>query len=221
MTARRGARRPGIKPTVGLIVEGDSEFEALPRLHRKKLVAGCPPLKPTNLGGVGSHLTPTAVGRMIAPKVTAHKAAGRTKVVVCIDREQRPICAPQFAREVLAAITAELSSRQKDAADVHVVIADRAFECWILAGAKELHAAGKFRTAPVHHSFEGALGEGNEKGVRELTRLLGRPYEKTRDGPILFEALDFGAARAHGGGGHGSKSLDKFLRTLGCASKYI
>lgn len=213
---QRSARRVGVKATVGLIVEGDTEFEALPRLHRRRLIGACPPLKPTNLGGVGSQLTPTAVGRLIAPKVIAHKAAGRSKVVVCIDREQRDSCAPQFAREVLSAIRNEIAARGKDASDVHLVVADRAFECWLLAGAKELHSSGRLANAPTHHCFEGELGEAQEKGVREISKLLGRKYEKTRDGPALFEALDFPAARAHAGGGRGSKSLDKFLRALGC-----
>lgn len=210
------ARRPGVRPTVGMVVEGDTEFEALPRLYRKHLVAGCPPIKPTNLGGVGSHLTPGAVGKMVAPKVIAHKAAGRNKVVVCIDREQRGMCASQFAHEVSLAIVAELASRGGDVTEIYVVIADRTFECWLLAGAKELFEAGKLVLGPTHHCFEGSLGEAQEKGVRELTRLLGRKFEKTRDGPSLFEALDFKAARAYKAGGRGSKSLDKLLRTLEC-----
>lgn len=208
-------RRAGVAVTVGLIVEGDAEYEALPRLHRKHLVARCPPLKATNLGGVGSTMQPIAIARMIVSKIIAHQLAGRNRVVVCIDREQRPNCAPSFAREVMAATSRELEQRGKSAGEVHVIVADRTFEAWLLAGAAGLHATGKLAHAPSFHCFEGELGEANDKGCRELSRLLGRPYEKTRDGPALFEALDFGQARAHRHGGRGSRSLDKLLRTLG------
>jgi hypothetical protein len=48
-----------------------------------------------------------------------------------------------------------------------------------------------------------------------LTTLLGRLYSKTKDGPNLFTKLDFITARTHANGASGSKSLDKFPRTLG------
>lgn len=59
MNAKR-ERREGVLKTAGVIVEGDAEYAAIPRLHTKKLIAGCPPIHVTNLGGVGSHLSPLA-----------------------------------------------------------------------------------------------------------------------------------------------------------------
>jgi hypothetical protein len=215
VTAQRRKRRPGIAPTVGLIVEGDAEYEALPLLHRRRLIANCPPLKATNLGGVGSHMAPLGVAKMLVGKVIAHQVAGRNKVVVCIDREQRPECAGKFAQEVAGALAAELAAKGRPAADVHVVIADRTFEAFLLADATGLHARGKFVCAPGFHCFEGDMGRSGKKGVIELSGLLGKPYSKTRDGPTLFAEVDFVAARTHGNNGHGSRSLDKLLRTLG------
>jgi len=61
------------------------------------------------------------------------------------------------------------------------------------------------------------MGERERKGCVELDRLLGRDYSKTIDGPRLFEAMNFDRARTFGPGQHGSRSLDKFLRTLGVA----
>lgn len=212
---QRHTRRAGVLATVGLVVEGDAEFEALPLLHKKKLIPGCPPLKASNLGGVGSDRKPVGIAKLVAPKVIAHQQAGRTHVVVCLDREQRPECAPEFAQQVQAALSQELVARNKPVEGVQVVISDRAFEAWLLAGARGLHARGVLKAPLAVHCFEGQMGIEGRKGVGELTKLLGREYSKTKDGPSLFEKLDFPAARSHRNSGHGSKSLDKFLRTLG------
>lgn len=212
---RERTRRSGVLPTVGIIVEGDAEFAAIPLLHRKRLLAGCPPLKPVNLHGVGSDRKPLGIAKLVAPKVIQLHAARCERIVVCFDREQRTDCAPGLASAVMKELQTELANRGKTIPDVHVVIADRAFEAWLLAGARGLHQRGAFKTAPTFTSFEGQLGAQGRKGVVELTRLLGRDYSKTKDGPALFEALPFSEARAHGTGKGGSRSLDKLLRTLG------
>ncbi len=214
--ARRRNDRPRHRlATVGLIVEGETEFAALPLLHKEGLVAGCPPLKPTNLGGVGSHLDPVGIARMVTPKVIAHIAAGRTKVIVCIDREQRADCSGEFAQRIVVMLRAELAKKGYQSLDLHVVIADRTFESWLLADARGLYKKGRFKTAPKFQCFEGNLGSRDRKGVVELSQLLGRDYGKTTDGPSLFRHLDFAAARLYGPRQHGSKSLDKLLRVLG------
>lgn len=207
--SRRSAPRV-VQPTVGLIVEGETEFKALPLLHKKNLVPGCPPLHPTNLNGIGSHMNIQAIAKMVTPKVKAHIAAGRTRVILCIDREQRAECTGEFATALHSAIVARAGS-----VDVHVVIADRTFEAWILADARGLYESRKFKVAPNFVCFEGRMGERDRKGCIELDRLLGREYSKTVDGPRLFEAMDFDRARTFGPGQHGSRSLDKLLRTLG------
>ncbi|HSP77936.1 MAG TPA: DUF4276 family protein [Myxococcaceae bacterium] len=209
------ARRPNVQPTVGLIVEGDAEFAAFPHLHKSKLIASCPPLKAINLGGVSADRKPEGIARLIAPKVIQHQTAGCARVVICIDREHRTLCAPGFASAVTQALRAELQQRGRSSEEVHVVIADRAFEAWLLADAKGLHQRKAFKRAPHFKSFEGQLGERQQKGAVELATLLGRTYSKTRDGPALFKQLDLTAARKHARGGSGSRSLDKFLRTLG------
>jgi hypothetical protein len=54
-----------------------------------------------------------------------------------------------------------------------------------------------------------------EKGKADLTKLLGHDYSETEDGPRLFEQLNFPLARLFLGSAGGSRSLDKFLRTIG------
>jgi hypothetical protein len=210
---KRGARREGVLKTAGIIVEGQTERDALPLLHTKKLVRDCPPMSVINLEGVGSHLAPIGVARRVLPKVIEHQVKQRTPIVVCIDREQRDATADEFAKAVLTELTALLRAKGRQANEVRVAMADRAFEAWILADARGLHRKKMFVRGPAFHSFEGAMGKQQKKGVVELGELLGREYRKTGDGPRLFEKLDFVAARDHGG--HGSVSLDSFLRMLG------
>lgn len=201
-------------PAVGIVVEGETEYYALPLLHHGKLaLASCPPIRTSNLGGIGSHLTTNGIAKMAAPRIKAHLIAGRRPAILCLDREQRPECAGAFAQAILAALQREVGKEYAQA--VKVVVADRTFEAWILADALGLAARGQFVRAPKFHCFEGAMGERQEKGTVELTRLLGREYRKTSDGPGLFEQLDYGVARDWGRGKRGSRSLDKLLRTLG------
>lgn len=214
MTRGRG-RRPGVLPTAGLVVEGDAEFLALPRLHTKQLMPGCPPLKAINLGGVGSHVEPLGIAKMVKPKVVQHQVAGRSPVVICLDREQRDVGAAELAREVLAKLRELLAAEHRPTSEIHVVIADRAFEAWLLADARGLHARGTFKRAPRFQCFEGQMGKERKKGVVELGELLGHAYAKTTDGPRVFEQLEFAQARKHGPSEHGSRSLDLFLRALG------
>lgn len=214
-TPAHRSRRSGVLLKVGLIVEGQTEAIALPLLHRKKLLPNCPPLKPVNLGGVGPELQPVGIARLVAPKVIALHFGGCQRIVVCFDREERDECAPGLAQAVAVALRAELSARGKAIPDVRVVVADRAFEAWLLAGAAGLHKSKHFQQKPAFATFEGQLGAQKRKGAVELTKLLGREYSKTKDGPALFEALPFAEARSHGPGKRGSRSLDKLLRTLG------
>jgi uncharacterized protein DUF4276 len=214
IVARR-PRRPGVKPTIGLVVEGDAEYAALPLLHRRNLFPGCPPMSAINLHGVGSDRLPIGIAKLVAPKVIQHQVAGREHVVVCIDREQRGACAPKLAEDVARELARELSARGLGVERVDIVVADRAFEAWLLADAAGLHRRGIFKTGPDFHCFEGHLGRAGKKGVVELGRLLGRPYDKTVDGPGLFAKVSFADARACGKGARGSKSLDKLLRSIG------
>lgn len=209
------ARRPrrSALPTVGLIVEGDTEFEALPKLSG--LLTGCPPLKPTNLRGIGSDRKPEGIAKLVVQKVIAHLSAQRTKVIICVDLEDRQVCPGDFAQAISRSLKAELAEKGYAAADIHLVVVNRAFEAWLLADARGFHRRRVFKKAPSFVCFEGSLGGEGKKGVVELDRLLGRGYSKTADGPKLFAQVEFAEARKCKHGQHGSKSLDKLLRTLG------
>jgi hypothetical protein len=196
------------RTSIGLVVEGDTEFYALPKLSR--LVVGCPGLQATNLRGLGSHLSATAIAKRALPMVRQHFAAHRSAVVICLDREDREERAEALASEISRYVREEIHQ-----GPVHVVVADRAFEAWLLADAIGLFKAREFIYEPKFGCFEGCLGRGRRKGAAELDHLLGRAYVKTKDGPHLFEKVKFERARDFGPGKRGSRSLDKLLRTLG------
>jgi hypothetical protein len=211
---RRAAPRNELT-AVGLVVEGQTEYMALPLLHRRKLVAGCPPLRPSSLNGVGEQPSPEAIAKQVLPKVVAHQVAGRSPIVVCFDRERRGAAGTDLGRSVVTELRRLLILDGRSTDDVFVVVADRAFEAWLLADAHGLFARGVFRVQPRVFCFEGELGARSRLGVDELSHLLGRDYHKTRDGPRVFAAIDFAEARKNGPGLRGSASLDAFLIALG------
>lgn len=209
-----GRRAPRIG-TVGLVVEGPTEFDALRQLHTLSMIAGCPPLKPTNLNGVGEDVDELVIARRVLPKVIAHQAAGRNHVVVCFDRERRQTTGPRLERDVLQQLRRLLRENGRREDGVSVVVADRAFEAWLLADALGLFTRAIFTARPTFFCFEGELGQQAKLGTVELDQLLGREYSKTRDGPRLFAKLDVAAARDAGTGKRGSASFNRFLEAVG------
>lgn len=214
MTGAR-ARRSGVQPTVGMIVEGDAEFATFPRLHKEVADSRWPPIKAINLGGVGSHLEPQGIAARIVPKIIQLHAGNVHRVVVCFDREQRDQCVVEFANAVTAATRAKLAEKGRSDLQFAVVIADRCFEAWLLAGAASLTANGTFKSLPTTVCFEGSMGERQRKGVLELSKALGRDYRKTTDGPKLFLEMDHATSADHGPGKRGSRSLRKLHKELG------
>ena len=147
--------------------------------------------------------------------VQRHLATGLTRIVVCVDREARSECPGMFASAVRAELAALMRQKKCAAGSVAVVVADRAFEAWVLADAEGLHARGVLKRAPKFSCFEGEPGKQGRVGKRELAELLDREYSETQDGPKLFAQIDVAAARSHGPGKRGSRSFDKLLREIG------
>jgi hypothetical protein len=102
---------------------------------------------------------------------------------------------------------------------VRVVVADRAFEAWILADIQCLTPPGRPR--PSRRCFEGYMrpkrggrSNGYHYGDDLLATFLGR-YDKVRDGPELFARLHLAHARIPcGSGGRGSRSLAALLAAI-------
>lgn len=172
-------------------------------------------MKATNLGGVGSDVTAAGIAKRSVGSIIAHMVAGRTPVLLVIDREQRSEEAESLAASIKDALDKELASKSKPTTEVAVIVADRAFEAWILADAQGLFERGAFAKAPSFFRFEGSMGVKQEKGKADISQLLGRVYSETRDGPRLFALVDFDTARKFADPFRGSRSLNRFLCALG------
>jgi hypothetical protein len=143
-------------------------------------------------------------------------APDNDKVVVCIDREARPAEAGEFAASLASAIRATLATLASPlGVPLDVVIADRAFEAWLLADIQGICRLKRVRP-PRNRCYEGHQEGEADFGSRLLRRILGR-YEKAIDGPDLFAMVDLSRARLSPSRGRawGSASLDAFLVALG------
>ena len=216
MTMRQGRPRTAV-PTVGLVVEGDAEFYALPKLREMTCVDSCPPLSVKNLRGLSGGMSARAIAQRASPHVVAHLVAGRDDVVLVVDLERRNDCPGDFAGQIRQSLIGELAAKGRACHTLAVVVANRSFEAWLLADASGLHSRGLFAIKPKRKSFEGTLTASGEVGKREVERLLGSEYRESVDAPRLFEGIDLHRARDFSRPG-GSKSLDKLLRTLGATT---
>ncbi len=201
------------KEVVGLVVEGRAEYSALPKLA--EMVYGCPSLRPKSMNGCGATMDASGVARRALSHVREHLDAGVPRVVVCVDRGERKALAQTFARQIEGELKRLLVASAYESDRVSVVVADRAFEAWILADAMGLWQRKHFRRKPRQHCYEGHLGPDNDKGKVEISHLMTVEYKETRDGPRLFGLLDVPAARQSPTAGRGSVSLDLLLQAVG------
>jgi hypothetical protein len=159
-------------------------------------------------------MSPQAIARKVAPRALL-LAPDNDRLIVCLDREGRAESAAEVAESIRLALDREFAVRgESPEIPLDVVVADRAFEAWLLADINGLRAA-KRRRALRHRCYEG-WSERGDYGARVLRKALDR-YEKTDDGPRYFEMIDLEKARqdCHSGRGWGSASLDHFLEALG------
>lgn len=199
-------------PPVGLLVEGETEMAALPKLRQMGL--SCPHLVLRKCKPLRGDAAPVTIARIAAPYVRALRAKDVGRVVFCFDREHRDQDPAALAEEVYHALRVELGGGRERADWLHVIVANRAFEAWILADAAGLTSRKDFKSQPCKGRFEGQLGERRLLGVAEITRGLGSPYRKTFHGPRLFGAIELDRARDAAPHATGSASLDRLLRVL-------
>jgi hypothetical protein len=148
----RRVRRPRSPQSIGLVLEGKSEslaFRQLPSLFRE-----CPPIdRPAVVEGIGD-ISAAQVAKRVAREVAFLEPDNR-KVIVCIDRESRAVAAEELAQEVAAALCEALPEVGGISNyPVDVIVADRAFEAWLLADIACLAASGQ---RPPKKCYEGYM----------------------------------------------------------------
>ncbi len=190
--------------TIGIIVDGQAEPEALRKLFPK-------------LRGVGTILQPLYADLQpkAAPGQIARKALSRVRmlrqrsaerVILLLDREDRSECPPRLAGQIAKALD------RLGEPGINVVVKNRAIENWLIAdpgcpGKLE----GRFRSATA---LTKRVSPNKADNVRKAASLLDRiavrrPHHKRRDPPRIVQAMDVASAAGN------SRSLRRFLRVLG------
>jgi hypothetical protein len=191
---------PWSQVTIALIVEGDGEVRALPKLlHRiaqEKGLAGL--LTPTPMRVSRGKLTcPGGIERVVA--AMAVRVTGAGGVLVLLDADDD--CPAELGPQLLARARKARPDKQ-----VAVVLANREFEAWYLAAAPSLagkHGFPKSFPAPADPEVPR-----NCKGVLTRARAAGHPYKETVDQAALASVFDLEMART------ASPSFGKFCRDV-------
>jgi hypothetical protein len=168
--------------------------------------------------GIGSDSTPSQIAKRVARDIAFLQPDNR-KVLLCIDRESRLLTAEDLAAQVAAALAVVLPEvGGRPGYPVHVVVADRAFEAWLLADIECLAKTGVRPPRKCYESYMRPKLGGRKLGYHygdDLLRTYVGRYEKTVDGPKLFAKVNFAHAIVPcDGGGRGSRSLANFLDAL-------
>ena len=199
------------------IVEGHGDARAVPILlrrwfqHRRYRNFETPDLaiRATGSGALKRpHDTEEDLG--IESYVMLAAAERPDGILVVLDADDECIKRRKASRQGLGPELRERARAVAPHIPIEVVIADREYEAWFLAGLAALRRAAKIP------SGEGA-GEGewlkNIEGLRDckkpLRSLLGRPYEETTDQADLTGALPFTPGMAMR-----SPSYGKLMRAL-------
>jgi len=199
-------------PLLGLVVEGQADFYAIPVLLE---TAGIRHAKPFVLHGQAVNcdvrkLVELRIARVVQIAVLKQVS----QVLVIIDRENRTQCPGAFAQEVERHINAVMTSNYAygGSPPIRVVCADRKLENWLIADPEGLH---------THNYVVRDLSRkvGANADAKDGVALLkwayrpGRYYHKTRDAPSLAAKVNVTDSSVR----RRSHSLDKLLRECGVA----
>jgi hypothetical protein len=189
---------------VHLIVDGQSEFASLPALFDELHT-----LTGDRYRVVAFDIQPMAHSGTILRQCTAavkqSLARGADRVVILIDREDRPDCPGLLATEVGAKLAA-LSD------NIEIVIKNRAYENWVIADIDAL------RKLPRMFSVSKATARAVQPNKADSVA-AGRLLERARDGRHYDKVQDsrkvLAKARVENIAEH-SRSFRRFLRCIGC-----
>lgn len=187
---------------IGIVVEGKSEYVALPRLH-EALSAQYPV---TLLGPVLAPVHPTSdPGRIAQGCRNALLVLERRRVdriVAILDREDCPCCVGSRSAEIAAALQA------RTAVPVEVVLKDRSFENWLLADLDAVRSQQAFAVSRGAARQVEPNKADHVDAYAWLQAASGGTYEKvTHAHKILKSASPQGIAR-------NSRSFRRFLRVI-------
>jgi hypothetical protein len=196
---------------VGIIGEGETEYNSVPTLVAKlgHVVVGV-----QQLGGVGAEFPWQKLFRSrIYPYVRgfAVKSEDRRphKVLIMLDRETREECCGRLVQEAENILLEELAKENLQI-PFSVVLANRQFECLLLANSKALDDSPLLR-GPVSQLLGDSVDEKNVLAIIKSRLKRGHGWHKARYAKALAQRLDLQDPQILGR----SRCLRKFVQELG------
>lgn len=192
-----------------LVVEGVSEYGAIPVLLR---TAGYSPMAIMQFGGqaIDCDVT-TLVDRCLVKHTWLAMLKQPDKVIVVLDRENRPDCPGQFASAIRTELIRQLTEafRYSGAPCLNVVCADRKLENWLIADPAEVA-----KHSYISRSFASKVGNNADskdaEAIIKAAYRSGTQYHKRRDAPRLALRVRTNQPAVR----NRSDSLDKLLREV-------
>lgn len=188
---------------IGVIVDGQSEYRALPLLTSRlvltqtqvisPLYAPIPPYAPV---GVIAHACRSRIEQLAR--------RGVREIIILLDREKRAECAGDLATAIGNALVVPVGCRG------WVVVKDRMFENWLIADVTALKSSPqRFNISPA---FEHKIIPGKADScdaLRMLKEVTSHSYLKVQDSKIILAAAD--PLRI----AENSRSFRRLLRVIG------
>jgi len=195
---------------VGVIGEGPTEYRCVPSLvarlnHR---VVGV-----HDLGGIGGSFPwDKAILLRVYPYVRSFAVRGSPsrpdKVIVVVDREDRPECCGALAGRGCDLIRAELAKEGLEIS-TSIVLANRQFECWLFAQPELLDGSPIFKVR-ISSLINSETDEKNILSMVNASLKQGRKWDKPGYGKALAQRLELTNPAVLGR----SRSLRKFVKEL-------
>jgi hypothetical protein len=191
---------------VGVIVDGDSEYKALPQLFRRIPDINCQVIG-TLLAPIPPTATPGVIARSCKSGIEILTRKQANDIVVLIDREDDMDCPGERALAIGSRLTVPANIRG------YVVLKDRMFENWLVADLNALKAfPARYKITPA---VERKVVQGKADSVdalRFMKDVTNPSYAKTRDSKKILEAADPMSMAEN------SRSFRRLLRILGSAA---
>lgn len=191
---------------VGIIVDGQSEVSALPKLKPQLEQAS----GNTIIGPIRAQIHPKAsvvvIARVAVESIAILRAQrGAEKIVVLIDREDRQACPGDFAKRVLERILPSV------AIPVDIVIKDRKFENWLVADVDamlDMSARFSLSRGAVNSIRPNKADNTDAEALIRAAAIRGS-YHKVKDAGRILGQADVSNMATN------SRSFRKFLRCVG------
>jgi Domain of unknown function (DUF4276) len=188
---------------IGAIVDGQSEYRALPLITAKLEIAGAQfvktlyaPIQPCAPAGVIARACQSPIQQLVQRRVT--------DIMILLDRETRSECPGTWASQIIDLLELPPGCRG------WVIIKNRMFENWLIADLEALKASPRrynLTTADERRIIPNKADSCD--ALRMLKNMTNSAYSKVDDSRIILTAADPLRIAAN------SRSFRRFLRVAG------